>query len=270
MTTGWTRWSECGTAFVNAGFCKVPIGARDELDSVRRAYVSGLRAAMPGGDPGMDDATYLNRFHEFADPAKLNDARVRVIQEQGQSEAVRRAVFRTVAPYLEQLIGPEIAMQRHVNLVIHPPNDTANLLYLHTDAWSGCSPYEVIAWIPLVSVFGTKSMYLCPREKGEKHLEEFKRGLKLANAEELFARVQPDVQPVVADYGEALLFSPTLLHGALENKTDETRTILNVRFKALFSPYGTKALGETFLPVNYLPASELGLAYESKFGVVSG
>jgi sporadic carbohydrate cluster 2OG-Fe(II) oxygenase len=175
-----------------------------------------------------------------------------------------------VAPQLVQLIGPEIAMQRHVNLVIHMPGDTANLLYLHTDAWSGCSPYEVIAWIPLVDVFDTKSMYVCPRQKGQRHLEALKAGLELPSAEELFARVDGDVIPIAMKYGEALLFSPTLLHGARENRTNETRAILNVRFKALFSPYGTKTLGETFLPVSYLPASEVGLVYESDFGMVRG
>jgi sporadic carbohydrate cluster 2OG-Fe(II) oxygenase len=269
VTAPWTEWSERGRSFVSTGSCAINIEARAELDAVRRAFVSGLRTALPGGD-GIDDETYINRFHEFADPTKLNDVRVRVGREQGSSEDVRRGVFRCVAKDLAELIGVEIAMQRHVNLVLHMPGDTTNLLYLHTDAWSGCSPYEVIAWIPLVDVFGTKSMYVCPRAKGQRHLEALRGGLELPSAEALFARVEPDVEPVTLKYGQALLFSPTLLHGARQNTTNETRAILNVRFKALFSPYGTKTLGETFLPVSYLPASEIGLSYEADFGMVRG
>src|SRR5262249_14960076 len=148
-----------GRAFVKDGFCKVDVAARSELDGVRSAFVSALRGSAPG-EPGLDDETYLNRLHEFARLDTLNDARVRVIREQGGSEEVRRAVFRCVAPTLVQLIGPEIVMQRSVNIVTQMPGDTANLLHLHTDAWSGCSPYEVIAWIPLVNVYGSKSMYV--------------------------------------------------------------------------------------------------------------
>jgi sporadic carbohydrate cluster 2OG-Fe(II) oxygenase len=266
---GWAEWSPTGARFVENGFCGVPIAAREALDGVRRAYVAGLRATLRGG-ADLDDEAYLNRFHEHADPGAINEARVRVIREQGSSDAVRRAVFQCVAPHLAELIGPEIAMQRHVNLVLQMPRDRANLLYLHTDAWSGCSPYEVIAWIPLVDVFGTKSMYVCPRAKGQRHLEALGKGLELGSAEDLFARVEPDVEPVEMKYGEALVFSTTLLHGARENTTGETRAILNVRFKALFSPYGTKALGETFLPVSYLPATEIGLSYETEFGMVRG
>jgi hypothetical protein len=80
VTTQWLEWSHEGKAFVEQGFCATRIAARDALDTVRRAFVSGLRAAMPGGE-GLDDEAYLNRFHEHATVAKLNDARVRVIRE---------------------------------------------------------------------------------------------------------------------------------------------------------------------------------------------
>lgn len=253
------------------GFCRVPIAARDALDEIRHRYVEGLRAATGERGADLDDETYLNRFHELVDMTKLNDARVGVIREHGSSESVRHGIFRAVEPALLELVGAEIAMQRHVNLVLQLPGDTENLLYLHTDAWSGCSPYEIVAWIPLVSVHGTKSMYICPRDKGKAHLEALRaaRG-EVASAEALFARVEKDVEPVTLSYGEALLFSTTLLHGARKNETNETRAILNVRFKGLFTPYGTKTLGETFLPVSYRPASEVGLAYESDFGMVRG
>lgn len=263
------EWSELGRRFVELGFCKFPIARRDDLDALRAGFVAGLRAAIAGGDE-LDDAAYVNGFHHFADPSAVNEARVRVIREKGGAEEMRRALYRCVAPQLTELIGPEIAMQRQINLVIHPPEDAASLLHLHTDAWAGCSPYEVIAWIPFVDVYGSKSMYICPRTKGQRRLEELADGLALESAEDLYAHIKDDVEPVTLEYGEALLFSSTLLHGARVNTTDETRMVLNIRFKSLFSPYGTKALGETFLPLSYLPASEVGLSYEAKFGAVRG
>ncbi len=124
--------------------------------------------------------------------------------------------------------------------------------------------------MPLVDVAGTKSMFICPKDRTGVYLREVRDGKIQDSASQLLERARPDLQSLKMQFGEALFFSPTLLHGAEDNKTDETRFVLNVRFKSLFSPYGTKALGETFFPVNYLPATELGLRYETEFGVVRG
>ena len=268
---GWLPNSKHGEDFVRQGYCvvSVPDEERSSLERARSLLVSGLRAALPGGE-GLSDEAYLNSFHKFSNAASLNDVRVRIHSGLGSAPEFRKLVFNCVKKYLFDLVGNEIVMQRNVNPVTHLPRDKTQLLYLHTDAWSGCSPYEVILWLPLVDVYDTKSMYLCKRDPNNKHMRELKDGLKIDSAVELLKKIRPDIAPVKMKFGEALLFSPTLMHGAEENQTDETRFVLNVRFKSLFSPYGTKALGETFLPVNYLPATEIGLSYESEFGIVDG
>lgn len=266
----WIEMPAHAQSFVKRGFIVVPIKRKENLEALRRMLVSGLRANMTGGENFSNDESYLNNFHQFVDHSRLNDVRVKVHREVGGSEEFKRLLFECVKEYLFDLIGTEIVMQRQVNFVAHMPNDPTALLYLHTDSWAGCSPYEVILWLPLVNVFGTKSMYICDLEHNTAHLSDLKKGLKLESAAELLKKIRPDIAPLKMEFGDALLFSPTLLHGAEENKTDETRFILNVRFKSLFSPYGTKALGETFVPVNYLPATEIGLKYEAEFGIVRG
>lgn len=256
--------------FVEKGYCVVQAKDRALIDKARALLVAGLRGSIDGGGDYGDDESYLNNFHRFAPLEKLNDIRVKVHREVCGTEEFRKLLFFAVKDQLIDLIGGEIAMQRQVNFVTHLPGDKANLLYLHTDAWAGCSPYEVILWMPMVHVYGTKSMYICQRNPNTRHLAELKQGLKLKSAAELLGKIRPDIAPLEMKFGEALLFSPTLLHGAEENTTDETRFIFNVRFKSLFSPYGTKALGETFAPLNYLPATEVGLDYESEFGVTGG
>lgn len=266
--TNWLEAPSHSKQFIEQGYCIVQINERALIEKARAMLVAGLRANMEGGTEYSDDESYLNNFHRFARLDRLNDVRVKVHREVCASEEFKKTVFLAVRPYLVDLIGNEIVMQRQVNFVTHMPKDRANLLYLHTDAWAGCSPYEVILWLPLVSVFGSKSMYICDRQKNDRHLADLKGGLKLESAADLLEKIRPDIAPLKMEFGQALLFSPTLLHGAEENTTDETRFIFNVRFKSLFSPYGTKALGETFSPVNYLPATEIGLSYESKFGVM--
>ena len=51
-------------------------------------------------------------------------------------------------------------MQKRINLSIQLPNDSSSLLPLHSDIWSGDSPFEAVVWIPLVDCFKTKSMYI--------------------------------------------------------------------------------------------------------------
>jgi sporadic carbohydrate cluster 2OG-Fe(II) oxygenase len=263
----WIDVPEHARSFMKDGYCVVPALDAAGLARIRSLLVAGLRGHVSGGD-GLDDETYLNRFHTFVDMRTLNDVRVKVHAEVCGSEEFKRLVFRMVDRHLFGLIGNEIVMQRQVNFVTHLPGDAANIIYLHTDSWSGCSPYEVILWLPLVDVFATKSMYILDLATNRKHLEALEKDPSIRDASQLMARIRPEARALEMKFGSALLFSPILLHGAEVNRTDETRFILNVRFKALFSPYGTKALGETFMPVNYLPATQVGLDYESRFGVV--
>lgn len=256
-------------SFLEDGFCIVSVDDVRHLESVRRYLVESLRQCMPGGD-GLDDDSYLNRFHTFCDRSKLNDVRVKIHQMLGSSSEFKGLVYDSIKRHLQGLIGTEVAMQRQVNFVIQVPNNPHGLLYLHTDSWAGCSPYEVILWLPLVQVAGTKSMFVCPKKRSAEHLRAVKAGSIKESAAELMERARPDLQALSMKFGEALLFSPILLHGAEDNTTDETRFVLNVRFKSLFSPYGTKALGETFMPLQYLPATQVGLEYEIEFGPVRG
>ena len=65
-------------------------------------------------------------------------------------------------------------MQNNINLSIQFPNDNSSLLPIHSDVWSGDSPYELNLWIPLVNCFKTKSMYILEK-KNEKLLDEIKK-----------------------------------------------------------------------------------------------
>ena len=62
--------------------------------------------------------------------------------------------------YLQIICGNELVMQRKVNLSIQLSNDDSSLLPLHSDVWSGCSPFEVVLWIPMVNCEKTNSMYI--------------------------------------------------------------------------------------------------------------
>src|SRR3954468_6707368 len=154
----------CDDDFLQQGFCVVSLEEREALAKIRSSVVEALKLSIGDGGSRLDDESYLNRFHELAQPSAVNAARLKVQAEVGGAEEFKQLIFRCAKSFLFPLIGTEIAMQRQVNLVIQPPGDSTSLHYLHTDVWSGCSPYEIILWLPLVNVFGTKSMSICAKE----------------------------------------------------------------------------------------------------------
>ena len=64
-------------------------------------------------------------------------------------------------------------MQTRINLSIQTPKDNSSLLPVHSDIWSGDSPFEVVVWIPLVNCFKTKAMYILPPNEYKKVEKNF-------------------------------------------------------------------------------------------------
>ncbi len=62
-------------------------------------------------------------------------------------------------------------------------------------------------------------------------------------------------------YGEALLFSHSVIHGNRVNMESTTRWTMNVRFKSLLSPFGNKEPGESFIPITIRAATRVGYEY---------
>ena len=53
-------------------------------------------------------------------------------------------------------------MQKNISLSIQMPKDKSSVLPIHSDVWSGVSPFDIVVWIPLVDCYNTKSMYILP------------------------------------------------------------------------------------------------------------
>ena len=191
---------------------------------------------------------------------ELNAFRLKLIRGMNAIDGFRQMYYQVARPYLETLVGNELAMQLRVNLSIQLPNDNSSLLPVHADTWSGDSPFEVVAWLPLVDCYRTKAMYLLPPEKYAELCEDFsaKAG---GSSEALYQSIKSDVKWLDIQYGEVLLFDQSLPHGNRINEEVETRWSLNCRFKGVFTPYGDKKLGEFFAPITLRAASQCGMAY---------
>jgi len=246
-------------AFVRDGYVILPAESRGDLDRMRDllADIAASYLKLPVAE---DKAAFLNRIHEKVDVQRLNDLRLAVIREMNEESWTRLSYFNTARRALEILAGNELAMQLRINLSIQLPNDDSSLLPVHADVWAGDSPYEVVLWIPYVDVYGTKTMFILPRDKDSRYQAKMNE-LKLKSAEELYRAIEPDLRWLDIPYGNVLLFTQNVMHGNIVNREPETRWSSNCRFKSLFSPYHDKKLGEFFEPILVRPATRIGASY---------
>jgi len=254
-------------AFLSEGHVVLPVEDRQGLkklrDSIAAAAADYLGEATPEGD---DVDVFLNGIHEKIDVPRLNDFRLKVIGAVSAMPWARRTYFNLARRALETIVGNELAMQRRLNLSIQLPGDDSSLLHVHADVWDGDSPFEVVAWLPLVDCHDTKSMYLLPPGIARSLERDFSR-FQGKSADTLHTVIKDDIAWLTVPYGSILLFSQNLMHGNEVNREAETRWSMNCRFKSLFSPYAGKRLGEFFEPISVRAATRLGMNYRFPEGL---
>ena len=202
---------------------------------------------------------FLNNSHSFIKKNNLNNLRLNLINHLNSNKNFRHLYFSFAKEYLEKIVGNELAMQQKINLSIQFPKDNSSLLPLHSDTWSGDSPFETVVWLPLVNCFKTKSMYIVPPNKMNLINSLIKKKI---TTDKLFHRIKKYVTWIKINYGQILIFNQNLPHGNIINKERETRWSFNCRFKSIFAPYGDKKIGEFFEPITLKPASKIGMIYK--------
>lgn len=246
--------------YLEQGYIIRPVADADALDWIRNQFARLICEAL-GTPPDTEPALLLNQIHQKVPIADLNSFRLKIIRGINVIEGFREMYFRVARPYLETLVGNELAMQMRVNLSIQFPADDSSLLPVHADTWSGDSPYEVVVWLPLVDCHDTKAMYLLPPSKSAELGKNFSAQAG-KSSEALYQAIKNDVQWLEVRYGEVLVFDQANPHGNRVNEEAETRWSMNCRFKGVFTPYGDKKIGEFFEPVTLRAASRIGMAYQ--------
>jgi sporadic carbohydrate cluster 2OG-Fe(II) oxygenase len=244
--------------FMKKGYIVRPVSNLVELDKIQKLFVKEIGKKFKSEK---NNLLSLNNFHKKINVNDLNNFRVHMINHINSDLDFRKKYFLLAKKYLYTIAGNELVMQNKVNLSIQLPNDDSSLLPIHSDTWSGDSPFEVVVWLPLVDCHSTKSMYILP----PKHMRDVKKFFdknKNANSDEIFNKIKKKVDWIKIKYGEFLLFNQNLPHGNVINKINETRWSMNCRFKSLFSPYGDKKIGEFFEPITLRSASEIGMNYK--------
>lgn len=251
------------TEFLEKGYVIIPLAQ----DSNNEFVVDKLREAifkfsvdylkLPSTTP-MED--FFNHTEKYLNVDQANDLKLKLITLTSKEGRYHPDLYHSAKKYLDIIVGNEVCMQRSLNISIQLPQDESALLPIHSDVWAGNSPYEVVFWLPLVNCFKSKSMYVLPLKPNQEVFENFSQYEHL-NSEELYKKLENKMVFLDVPKDHAVIFSHSILHGNRLNTEKETRWTFNIRFKSAFSPYGTKGLGESFVPINLKPITRIGHAH---------
>ena len=246
--------------YVKNGYLIFDIKDLKNLDLLKKKTVKFIKKNLKSKyQKNYTDDYFLNNSHKIIKIKDLNYLRLKLISYLNSDKSFRVNYYNFVKPYLEKIVGNEIAMQQKINLSIQFPNDSSSLLPFHSDTWAGDSPFETVVWLPLVNCEKTKSMYIVPPNKMAMVNSLIKKKM---TTDQLFKRLKSSVRWIKIKYGQILIFNQNLPHGNIVNKEKETRFSFNCRFKSIFAPYGDKKIGEFFEPITLKPASKLGMIYK--------
>jgi len=202
----------------------------------------------------------LDFFHNKINKKNLNSIRLDIIKDLNKNKKLKELYYFIAKPFLDILVGNELAMQTRINLSIQLPRDKSSLLPVHSDVWSGDSAFEIVVWLPLVDCYRTKSMYILNPSKLSKVNSIIYKNKK-NSSEKLYHSIKKDINWINIKYGQVLLFNQTLPHGNRINNEKETRWSFNCRFKGIFTPYRDKKIGEFFEPITMKKISEIAMRY---------
>jgi sporadic carbohydrate cluster 2OG-Fe(II) oxygenase len=253
---------ELGALYQRQGYVILPGADPQALNALRTRVAEAAATWLNGEIPDAEaTGTWLDRVHDQVSPQKVNDLRVHVMACLADDPSIRQCIYRVAKPWLESLVGNELAMQLRPNLSVQLPGDADSALPLHADTWSGHSAFEVVVWIPLVDCWGTKSLYLVPPSVADQLWDRFAARHGRSTAD-LFDAVVDEVVWIEAAFGQVVLFDQALPHGNQTNGENSTRWSLNCRFTGLFTPYADKGLGDFFGPITMRPVTQVALGVD--------
>ena len=196
----------------------------------------------------------IEDFHKLIDPKKnFNEVRLKIIYEINKKN-LNNLLFALLKENLINFFGPDIAVQKKINLVIQKPYDP-NYVTLHKDSPPN-SAHELVIWLPLMDCKKTNAFKFLTIKNSKKIENMFKKNFTERKIN-FFA--ENNAKSLNTKFGEFIIFWTGIYHFSGMNCEKHTRWSLNLRYKNLFSPYGSKGFLDYFEPINYSPITSLGI-----------
>ena len=211
---------------------------------------------------------FKNSSPTALDAGKLNSVRLNAFRALNAQESWDKNYYKMASELLDALFGPDLLIQRKLNLSIQMPNDKSSILGMHTDTLSGQSPFEFVMWTAFTKGYNTNSMFYFDRQTSQEIFYEM-ADYEVKGLEALRLKYWSKAKFLNVNASDVVLFSGTLFHGNVVNETNETRISINCRFKNLFSPAGKtksadRGVGIFYKLLSESVATEIGREYLSR------
>lgn len=180
--------------------------------------------------------------------------------------------------FFKAFIGPDLAIQKYPYLRAVRPASKNDAVALHRDTYYGSSPYEIAVFIPFIDlpaecalrvVSGSHveadAAYPWTSASGKgvtpgspKHQLGFSYAPKL-----LDPALAERSEPVPLAFGQALLFSLSLVHGGASNAGNTTRFSTDIRVVNAFAPieWNHSVHPDYYLPLSESPVTRMAKRY---------
>ena len=158
--------------FLKNGYIIFDIEDKKKLNSIKKLLSRQIKSNLKI-KKNFIKKNIFDTFHNHIELKNLNEIRMSIYSSLNSKKDFLKNYFCLAEKHLEIICGNELAMQRKINLSIQLPNDNSSLLPIHSDVWSGCSPFEVVLWVPLVDVYDSKSMFIFPKNINDRYIKNF-------------------------------------------------------------------------------------------------
>ena len=190
-------------------------------------------------------------FHKNVSTKDINKIRMDIIKYINSIDQLKNDIYLSLQPFIDSLLGPDIIIQKSINLGIQMPEDKSRALF-HKDTPLS-SYHEIVLWIPLVDCKKSMCMLMIDR-KDQNEAEELLNGKKKDRFNK-FVNKKGKLKEI--NFGQALIFNTNNYHYIPINKTSKTRWAINIRLKNLFSPYGERNLLDYYELLKISPLSKM-------------
>ena len=179
----------------------------------------------------------LQNLHKNIELSEVNNLRMNLFKNINKNNVFKNDVYKSAEKFIEGCVGSEICSS-DINFSIQMPKDNTSLLEMHTDFFSAESLYQINLWIPFMNVKKTQSMFIIDPNNSYKILKKIKSSKKI-NFDHISKKYIKYYKWLSLKRGQGLIFSPNCLHGNVVNKEQRTGVSINIRYKNIFSPYGS-------------------------------
>ena len=154
-----------GHEFKKKGYVIINIKNLNCLDYIQKKIIKSTELKL--NKKKFNSQSFLNNIHKRVTVKELNNFRVNIMKNINKDKKFKQYFYEISKELLDPLLGNELVMQKRISLSIQFPKDKSSLLPIHSDTWSGLSPFEAVAWLPLVNCYKTKSMYFATTGKSK-------------------------------------------------------------------------------------------------------